>query len=228
MRSHFRLMCALLAALSLASSFYTSRASAGPQFTVNDAGDTHDASPGNGACADANGKCTPRAGSEEATAVGGNDTITFSVTGSINLTSALPVIHTNISIVGPGASSLTVRRDTGGDYRIFFFQGAINTVSGLTLSNGKTADAAPDFQFAPDGGGAILNGANLTLTDVVVSGNSTGNGAVPKNNSFGGSGGDGGGILNVGSLTMTNVTVSNNHTGAGAPGGVGGWGDRER
>jgi hypothetical protein len=40
------------------------------------------------------------------------DTITFGVTGTINLTGALPGVG-NISINGPGADLLTVRRDTG-------------------------------------------------------------------------------------------------------------------
>src|SRR5262245_45825917 len=47
------------------------------------------------------------------------DTINFSVTGTINLTAALPAITHNVTITGPGADQLTVRRDTGGNYRIF-------------------------------------------------------------------------------------------------------------
>src|SRR5262249_52693710 len=47
------------------------------------------------------------------------DTITFGVTGTINLNSALPNLTHNISINGPGANLLTVRRDTGGLYGIF-------------------------------------------------------------------------------------------------------------
>src|SRR5262245_25682197 len=47
------------------------------------------------------------------------DTINFAVTGTINLTGALPNITRNITIAGPGADQLTVRRDTGGNYRIF-------------------------------------------------------------------------------------------------------------
>ena len=45
------------------------------------------------------------------------DDITFGegVTGTINLTGALPNLTHSISIEGPGADLLTVRRDTGGD-----------------------------------------------------------------------------------------------------------------
>src|SRR5262245_53218478 len=42
----------------------------------------------------------------------GDDTITFAVTGTINLTSALPALSTNLAIQGPGSASLTVQRST--------------------------------------------------------------------------------------------------------------------
>src|SRR5262245_43273715 len=48
-----------------------------------------------------------------------NDHITFGVTGTINLTGALPNLTHSISIEGPGATQLTVRRNTGGSYGIF-------------------------------------------------------------------------------------------------------------
>src|SRR5687767_9363348 len=38
---------------------------------------------------------------------------------TINLQSALPSLSANLTIQGPGAGVVTVRRDTGGDYRIF-------------------------------------------------------------------------------------------------------------
>src|SRR5262249_21370949 len=47
------------------------------------------------------------------------DHIAFGVTGTINLTRALPDLTRNVSIDGSGADQLTVRRDTGGNYRIF-------------------------------------------------------------------------------------------------------------
>src|SRR6516162_670616 len=53
--------------------------------------------------------------------VGDNDTITFadSVTGTIDLSGALPNLSHSVSIEGPGPDQLTVRRNTGGNYRIF-------------------------------------------------------------------------------------------------------------
>src|SRR6266404_188552 len=67
----------------------------------------------------------------------GSDTITFTIAGTINLASALPDITSNISINGPGSSSLTVRRNTGGDYRIFTVSGSTTSMSGITVTNGK-------------------------------------------------------------------------------------------
>ncbi len=48
-------------------------------------------------------------------------TITFApgLTGTINLTGPLQGLAKNLAIQGPGADSLTVRRDTGGEYPIF-------------------------------------------------------------------------------------------------------------
>jgi parallel beta-helix repeat protein len=110
------------------------------------------------------------------------------VTGTINLTGALPDLSHSISIDGPGVASLTVRRDTGGYYRIFTVDsGTTVSLAGLTIANG----------FSYSWGGGILNSGTLTLTNATVSGNS---GAV------------GGGVSNTsdGTLTLTNVIISNN------------------
>jgi CSLREA domain-containing protein len=201
-------------------------AQAAATFTVNSLGDTSDAAPGNGTCADAGGACTLRAVIEEANALSGDDTINFSVNGTINLTGSLPAL-TNMTINGPGSGLLTVRRDTGGDYRIFFINGFIVNISGLTVTNGRTPDGTTGPVFGnPGGDGAgILASGTVTLTDVVVTGNRTGNGG-PGGSSTGGWGGSGAGIWGGGTLTLTNVTVSNNITGNGETGNSGGSGGR--
>ncbi|MCA1816083.1 MAG: CSLREA domain-containing protein [Acidobacteria bacterium] len=185
-----RLCCALVAALALAVALSSSQAASAATFTVNSLGDTSDATPGDGACADASGACTLRAAIREANALPGNDTINFSVTGTINLTGALPDIASNMTITGPGSSLLTVRRDTGGDYRIFTVTVSGVTISGLTITNGKTPDGGPPTSpyFGTDGGsgGGIMNSGTLTLTDVVVTGNRTGNGGRSTVTSAGG------------------------------------------
>ena len=145
-----------------------------------------------------NGQCTLRealinannnnqSGSTDCVAGGGPDTITFGVTGTINLTSALPNITDSLNIAGSGANQLIVRRDTGGDYRIFTIgSGNMVGIAGLTITGGSLP--------ASEGGG-ILNAGSLTLTDCAVTDNYA-NG--------------GGGIMNNGSLAMTGCTISRN------------------
>src|SRR5687767_10368423 len=100
------LLYAFLPAITLAMLLASqSVRSAGP-FTVNSTGDTADAAPGNGACADATGKCTLRAVIAEANALAGTDLISFAIpatdagcTGgvcTINLQSALPDLSTSM------------------------------------------------------------------------------------------------------------------------------------
>lgn len=142
----------------------------------------------------------------------GLDTITFAVTGTINLTGALPALAASVTIAGPGADKLTVRRDTGGDYRIFTLTGAPTVViSGLTLTNGLATGTSSD-------GGAILNsGGSLFLSQVVVSNNQ----AV----GIAGRPGRGGGVANLanGTLTVADSVFSQNQAVGGSDArGVGG------
>ncbi len=219
----FRAVAILLVSAVAAIIFQFPNARAAGTFTVNSLGDTPDAIPGNGLCADAGGQCTLRAALDEANVSQDPDTINFSVTGTINLTGPLPIIGTNLTVNGPGSSQLTVRRNTGGDYRILALgNNSTVNISGLTITNGKTADAATPGQTAQPGAG-ISSVGNLTLTDVVVTGNRTGNGATDVS-SFGGWGGFGAGISAGGRLTLINVTISNNITGNGATGTFGGSG----
>ncbi len=193
-------------------------ARAAAAFTVNSTADDADANTADNLCADASGNCTLRAAVEQANATAGADTIGFSVNGTINLTGALPNITDSLTISGPGASQLTVRRDTGGDYRIFTVESAsVINISGLTVANGRTPDGfAHAFGGGGGAGGGIVNGGTMTLTDVTLTGNRTGaGGSIGANTSFGGPGGNGGAVLNYGTMTMTNVTLIGNSTGAG-------------
>ena len=122
-------------------------------FTVNTLADTVDADPA---------VTSLREAITAANSQPGDDTIHFSVTGTINLTGALPDLSSNIEMQGPGAASLTVRRDTGGNYCIFTVWGGTTVVlDGLTISNG----------YAEYGGG-IANGGTLTVSNSILSGNS--------------------------------------------------------
>jgi len=59
---------------------------------------------------------------------------------TINLTGALPDLTHSINIDGPGPGLMTVRRDTGGTYRILTVTGGTTVrISGLTIADGRVA-----------------------------------------------------------------------------------------
>jgi hypothetical protein len=131
----------------------------------------------------------------QANILGGSNTIGFSVAGTIKLAGELPLINNDLTINGLGANVLTVRRDTGGEYRIFTinFNRAVN-ISGLTITKGRVVGS---------GGGGLLvySGATLNLSDCVVTDN--------EGFSFGG------GILSYGVLNINHCTISYNKAGNG-------------
>ncbi len=125
----------------------------------------------------------------------GPDEITFDLGSGahiINLSGALPNLASDMSITGPGASLLTVRRDTGGEYRIFSLPevGPEITLSGMTISNGLQSGSGY-------GGGIHSYGSPLTIDGCIISGNFAGN--------------QGGGIFSQSKLVVRNSTFSGNH-----------------
>ena len=87
------------------------------------------------------------------------DTINFSVTGTIALTSASLNVNQNLTIQGPGADSLTIMRSSTSHFRIFYFDNGTWTLSGVTISGGYD-----DFTS-----GGIYNGnGNLTVNNCIV------------------------------------------------------------
>lgn len=139
------------------------------------------------------------------------------VGGTINLQSALPGLSSGIEIVGPGASSLTVRRDAGGTYSIFDIAGgATIMISGLTITNGSRFQGGGIVSFgtatiedsvvtgntATQGGAGLANGGTMTVRNSVVSGNTADV--------------QGGAYAGLGTLTIENSTLSGNNAPAAA------------
>ena len=192
-----------------------------------------------GACQNGNPGCSLRGAIQTANSHVGADGIVFDLpAGSvINLTGALPNISEGVSILGPGASALTVQRSTVSgtpQFRIFTVTttGPV-TFSGLTISNGS----AQANSFSDHDGGGINNNntGTVNITNCVLAGNSSsaGNGggvfngangtvnvtgstlsgnSVAESVNNGGSNGFGGGVCNVGTGTVnvTNSTLSSN------------------
>ncbi len=142
----------------------------------------------------------------------GDNTITFSVTGTITLNSALPDLSNTTgltNIAGPGATDLTVaRRNAEGTpgFSIFTVDADVQVnLVGLTITGGST-----------DRGGGIDNAGTLTVINSTIAHNSA------YADLFFGI--DGGGIYSAGTLTVINSTISNNSAGgpwyAGSGGGI--------
>ena len=130
----------------------------------------------------------------ECAAGSGSDVIHVGVTGTVNLTGALPDLSGNVRIEGPGADQLTVRRNTGGVYRIFTVtSGSVVSISGITVSGGNAPNSS--------GGGIFNDGGDLTISGSTISGNF----AIA-----------GGGIHNrEGTLTVSGSAISGNSAGFG-------------
>ncbi len=121
----------------------------------------------------------------------------FSTPRRIRLTSPLPDINGDLSILGPGASLLSV--DGANLDRVFKVgSGVIADLRGLTITGGNAGSAA---------GGGILNGGTLTITRCHITGNTAAFGGGISNEL--------GALLNVDKSTISNNTATGNSTGGG-------------
>lgn len=196
-------LASLLAiALTGAMPVSTARA-ASATFTVNDLDDG-----GDGTCDES---CTLRDAvtNANANATTGADTIVFDDSGTITLTSALPVISEDLTIDGSGQKVVI----SGGNIiRIVVIDSGVNvTMNDLTLQDGNN-----NVQ-----GGAIFNNGTLTVTDSTFIGNEAPVGGAiynsnmleVSNSTFSGNSAAsyGGGIYNaLGTLSLHNSTFSAN------------------
>lgn len=138
------------------------------------------------------------------------DPAVFGNGGTVSLTSG-PIsvgFSKSVAIVGPGANLLTVQRLGNGitpDFGIFEFA-AGDQPPGYVYSDVELRGMKIFYGAAANGGGIYNGWANLRLTGVYITGNTTT--------------GSGGGIFNLGKLRVFSSTIASNEstlaTGAGA------------
>lgn len=112
----------------------------------------------------------------------------------------------DLSIVGPGATALTIDAAGGGTAFDFFGDAGYGTlsVSGVTMTNG--------YYYGAGGGGIWAgNGGSVTLTDSAIT-----------NSMSAGKYASGGGIFADGNVTLVNSTVSNSTADSSKYEGIGG------
>jgi hypothetical protein len=133
----------------------------------------------------------------QADATTGDNTINFSVTGTITLNSILPPLSNTTGLTdieGPGPAKMNVIRGNSaqGGFAIFNTNNATTVnLDGLTISGGALS--------------GIRNSGTLTVSNCTIDNNS-----IPSNDF-----GDGGGINNTGTLTVSNCTIADNTANVG-------------
>ena len=123
----------------------------------------------------------------------GNDTIAFTVSGTIAVASTLPAIANTVEIDGTGQ---TIVIDGGGANSILVNSGVL-TLNNLTISNAATTG----------NGGGVQNNGNLTVTNSTFLGNSANSGGAIFNS-------------DSGVLSVTNCTFSGNIGTSGGGGAI--------
>jgi CSLREA domain-containing protein len=172
---------------------------------------TNTIDPGVGGCtASGNGDgCTLReaiTAANNQTLTPGADTINASgISGIITLLTALPALSTGITLNGPGATNLTVQRNSAvgtPNFRVFTIDNTTTTgptvvLAGLTISGGKVSGSNA---LTNSGGGIYNNHGILTVRNSVLKSNSATNGGAICNN---------GSLSKNATLTLSNSTITN-------------------
>jgi predicted outer membrane repeat protein len=197
-------------------------------FIVNTTDYSVDTIPGNGSCADTNGKCSLRAAIMEANATPGSGSTTIIVpAGTYTLTSSLS-ITSNVTIIGAGGDSNGDPKSTiiqagtipgSGTDRVFDINPNLDKDLNVTIQSvwARYGKASGGY-----GGGGIAAdaGANVAVTNTILIDN------CYISNNISSSAADGGGGLNLtggksnGTLKVTRTTVINNTEQAGYGGGI--------
>ncbi|HPF37446.1 MAG TPA: Ig-like domain-containing protein [Phycisphaerae bacterium] len=157
----------------------------------------------------------------EANSNGQDDTIDFSVTGTITLTADLPAITTNVDIQGPGRTSLII--DGADLYRVFIVMGSGTnvTISDLSVANARAKGGNGGGTITGGGGGGAAGmGAALFINDGFVRLDTV---ACADNEAIGGIGGVSSGNFSSGA-GGGGVGANGTHGGGGGGGFLGGSG----
>ncbi len=189
--------------LAAVGCFYFASAAEAANFTVTNTNDS-----GAGSLRDA---------IDSANAAGaGTHNINFApaATGTIALSSPLPIIVNNVNINGPGASVLLV--SGANTTRVFFADNGAIQISGLTVSSGNATGGAGGASILNGGGGGggglgaggglyVGNTANVTLSGVIFQNNRAIGGAGGASTRGGASGGGGGGLGGAGGSVIAGL-----------------------
>jgi len=176
-------------------------------FTVDNLGDASDANAGDGNCATAGAVCTLRAAIEEHNALGGTNTIDFSVSGTINVNSYIRIDSDNLMIDG-GSNHDVVINGSGaaiGDHDCLYINNSSdNTIKGLVIQNCRYGIR---ISTALATGNIIQNnyiGTNTAGTSSVSNGTGI---SISGNSNIIGTDGDGVNDSNEGNLISGNTSI---------------------
>ena len=135
------------------------------------------------------------------------ETIDFSITGTITLSTGELLVDKNITISGPGAKNLTV--DGNHTSRVFHVSAVTASISGLTIRHGLASGSTTPQDW---GGGIFNEQGTLTVTACAIADNVAGYGGGICSSGYNGSA----------TLTINASTISGNSTvDSGLGGGVG-------
>ncbi len=202
-------------------------------FTVNTTTDTHDATPGDGICADSGGLCSLRAAIEEANAsgtanpaMGTTDVVVPAGTYTLSLGTELSATDpAGLDIIGAGAGTTVIEQMASPTARVLDVSEATSTLGANVMLSGVSIEFGS--ADGSQGGGIAVEDSNdlLQLVSVIVAGNRAGFGGgvyndgqlFATNSTVAGNAADdsngepfGGGIYNVNEASLTNTVVNNN------------------
>ncbi len=101
-------------------------------------------------------------------------TITFAVTGTIDLGSAgVLFVPKDMTIQGPGADQLTLRHDSSSPFPVLYVRNVVASISGLTIADGNNGSGS--------GGGIHNEGGTLTIDGVAFVNNQADSGGAVAN-----------------------------------------------